>query len=52
MLELIGTKKFVGTGPPFLEEKGENPITAPFPSELGCAVPQPNLCPSWMTDHL
>lgn len=47
MLELIGTKKFMGTGPPFLEEKGEVHITAQFPLALGCAVPQPNLCSRW-----
>ena len=45
VLELIGTEKFVGTGPPFLEEKGEIHIAVQFPFELGCPVPQPNLCP-------
>lgn len=38
MLELIGTEKFMRTGPPFLEEKGEIHITSQPPSGLSCAA--------------
>lgn len=31
MLELIGTEKLMGTGPPLLEDKGEIHITAQLP---------------------
>lgn len=48
VLELIGTEKFMGTGPPFLEEKGEIHIAAQFPLELHYPVPQPNLCQCWV----
>lgn len=51
MLELIGTKKFMGTGTPFLVEKRDF-ISGQFALELGCAVPQPcylHSSPSYMT---
>jgi len=37
MLELIGTKKLMGAGPPLLEEKGQIYITTGFSLEPDCA---------------
>lgn len=37
MLQLIGTEKLMGAGPPLLEEKGQIYIATGFPLELHCA---------------